>query len=76
MAFEKLNRDSEDSNIAFTKTSVLMRILVTTFVESVICVILATAAIWSTRVSSTPVSLWSSSAISTPWSGPLWLWPI
>ena len=40
MAFEKLNRDSEDSNIAFTKTSVLMRILVTTFVESVICVIL------------------------------------
>ena len=33
MAFEKLNRDSEDSNIAFTKTSVLMRILVTTNVE-------------------------------------------
>ena len=40
MAFEKLNRESEVSNVDYTKISVLMRILVTTFVESVICVIL------------------------------------
>ncbi len=40
MAFKKLNRENEDANIDFTKTSVLLRILVTLFVESVICVIL------------------------------------
>ena len=40
MAFGKLNKESEVSNIEFTKISVLLRILVTTFVESVICVIL------------------------------------
>ena len=39
-AFKKLNRDNEEANIAFTKASVLLRIFVTLFVESVICVIL------------------------------------
>lgn len=40
MAFKKLNKENEDANIDFTRTSVLMRIMVTLFVESVICVIL------------------------------------
>ena len=39
-AFEKLNRENENANIDYTKTSVLFRILVTLFVQSVICVIL------------------------------------
>ncbi len=40
MAFKKLNVKNEKANMAHTKASVLMRILVTLFVESVICVIL------------------------------------
>ena len=40
MAFKKLNVENEDANVAHTKASVLMRILVMLFVESVICVIL------------------------------------
>ena len=40
MAFKKLNVHNEKANIDHTKASVLMRILVTLFVESVICVIL------------------------------------
>lgn len=40
MAFKKLNDENEVANIDFTKTSVLMRIMVGSFVESVICVIL------------------------------------
>ena len=40
MAFKKLNRENEETNIDFTRTAVLMRIGVTLFVESVICVIL------------------------------------
>ena len=40
MAFKKLNEHNEKANIDHTKASVLMRILVTLFVESVICVIL------------------------------------
>ena len=39
-AFKKLNVENEDANIDMTKTSVLFRILVMMFVESVICVIL------------------------------------
>ena len=39
-AFSKLNKDNEEANITFTRASVLFRILVTAFVESVICVIL------------------------------------
>ena len=40
LAFKKLNRDNEDKNIDYTKTSTLLHIFVTLFVESVICVIL------------------------------------
>ena len=38
--FSKLNKENEKANIEFTRASVLFRILVTCFVESVICVIL------------------------------------
>ena len=40
MAFRKLNRENEEANVDFTKTSTLLNILITLFVESVICVIL------------------------------------
>ena len=40
MAFKKLNVENEKANMDHTKASVLMRILVTLFVESVICIIL------------------------------------
>ena len=40
MAFKKLNVENEEANLRHTKASVLMRVLVTMFVESVICVIL------------------------------------
>ena len=38
--FKKLNKENEETNIAFTKTSVIFRMLVSLFVESVICIIL------------------------------------
>ena len=40
MAFRAINDENEKANIAFTRTSVLLRILVSTFVGSVMCVIL------------------------------------
>ena len=40
MAFKKLNIENEKANIDHTQASVLMRVLVTLFVESMICVIL------------------------------------
>ncbi len=40
MAFKKLNVENEEANIEYTRASVLLRILVTLFIESVICVIL------------------------------------
>ena len=40
MAFKKLNTENEKANMDHTRASVLMRILVMLFVESVICVIL------------------------------------
>ena len=40
MAFKKLNTENEVANIDYTRSSVLLKILVTLFVESVICVIL------------------------------------
>ena len=40
MAFKKLNDENEIANIDFTKTAVLMRIMVASFVESVMCIIL------------------------------------
>ena len=39
-AFKKLNKDNEDANVEYTKTSTLLHIFVTLFVESVVCVIL------------------------------------
>lgn len=39
-AFKKLNRENEEANIDYTRYSVLLKILVTSFVESVICIIL------------------------------------
>ena len=39
-AFKKLNIENENANIAHTKASVLFRVMVTLFVESVICIIL------------------------------------
>ena len=39
-AFKKLNQENEEANMDHTKASVLFRVLVTMFVESVICVIL------------------------------------
>ncbi|MBP3919437.1 MAG: ABC transporter ATP-binding protein [Clostridia bacterium] len=39
-SFERLNRKNEDANVSYTRTSTLVNIGVTLFVESVICVIL------------------------------------
>ncbi len=38
--FKKLNKENEETNVAFTRTSITFRVLVMLFVESVICVIL------------------------------------
>ena len=40
MAFRKLNEENEDANVSHTQSSVLLRILVTLFVESVVGIIL------------------------------------
>ncbi len=40
LQFKKLNKENERTNVDFTKTSTLFRILAMTFVESVVCVIL------------------------------------
>ncbi|MDD6967235.1 MAG: ABC transporter ATP-binding protein [Firmicutes bacterium] len=40
MAFKKLNNENENANVDYTKISVLMRIMVSSFVESVMCIIL------------------------------------
>lgn len=40
MAFRTLNEENEKANIDHTKSSVLLRVMVTLFVESVVCVIL------------------------------------
>ena len=40
LAFKELNKENERANVDFTRSSVLLRILVTLFVESVICIIL------------------------------------
>lgn len=39
-AFQQLNRENEKANVEFTRASVLLHILVSLFVESVICIIL------------------------------------
>ena len=40
MAFKELNKENEKANLDFTRSAVLMRMMVMLFVESVICVIL------------------------------------
>ncbi len=40
MSFRRLNQKNEDINVAYTRISTLLNVLVTLFVESVICVIL------------------------------------
>ena len=40
LAFKSLNQENEDANVDFTRSSTVLRILVTFFVQSVICVIL------------------------------------
>ncbi len=40
LAFKKLNVENEEANLEYTRASVLLRIFVTLFVESVVCVIL------------------------------------
>ena len=40
LAFKKLNHENEEANMAHTQASVLFRVLVMLFVESVVCVIL------------------------------------
>lgn len=40
LAFKKLSKENEDINVEYTKYSTLLRISITLFIESVICVIL------------------------------------
>lgn len=40
LAFRKINKDNEIANVSYTRASTLMRIFVTLFVESVICIII------------------------------------
>ena len=40
MSFKKINRENEETNVAHTSLSTLLHVLVTLFVESVVCVIL------------------------------------
>ena len=39
MAFARLNRENENANVEYVRISVLLNILVTLFVESVLCII-------------------------------------
>ena len=75
MMFRRLNRENEDINVEYTKISTLLNIMVTLFVESVICVILGYGAISFTAEASTPASLSSISAISRPLYGRSWRSP-
>ncbi len=40
LAFKKLNKENENANVSYTKSSTLLRIFITLFIESVICLIL------------------------------------
>lgn len=40
LAFQNLNTENEEANISYTRSQVLLKVLITLFVESVICVIL------------------------------------
>ncbi|MBD4338575.1 ABC transporter ATP-binding protein, partial [Xanthomonas citri pv. citri] len=39
-AFRKLNKENEEINVTYTKIATLLEVLVTLFVESVVCIIL------------------------------------
>lgn len=39
MAFARLNRENENANVSYVRVSVILNILVTLFVESVVCII-------------------------------------
>lgn len=39
-AFKRLNKNNENANVAYTKASTLLHVLVSLFIESVICIIL------------------------------------
>ena len=72
IAFRRLNKENEEVNVAYTKIATLLEVLVTLFVESVICVILGYGGWLVCAGSSTQVSLWSTSATLRPSSGPSW----
>ena len=40
LAFEKVNKNNEEANVSFVKTAVLLRIFITLFIQSIICIIL------------------------------------
>jgi ATP-binding cassette subfamily B protein len=40
LAFRKLNKENEDANVNYTKISMMLQVVITLFVESVVCVIL------------------------------------
>ena len=72
IAFRKLNKDNEEVNVEYTRISVLLEVMVTFFVESVICVILGYGGYLVSREISMRASWWSTSAISRRSSGPSW----
>lgn len=40
LAFGKVNKNNEEANVSFVKTAVLLRIFITLFIQSIICIIL------------------------------------
>ncbi len=71
-AFRRLNKENEEINVIYTKIATLLEVLVTLFVESVICVILGYGGWLVCAGSSTRASWWSTSATLRPSSGPSW----
>ena len=61
--------------MTYTKIATLLEVLVTLFVESVICIILGYGGYLVYQADSTPASWWSTSATLRPLSGPSWLCP-
>ena len=74
-AFRKLNKENEEINVTYTKIATLLEVLVTLFVESVICIILGYGGYLVYQAGSTPASWWSTSATLRPSSGPSWPCP-
>ncbi|MFQ9152516.1 MAG: ABC transporter transmembrane domain-containing protein [Blautia sp.] len=74
-AFRKLNKENEDTNVTYTRISTLLNIMVTLFVESVICVILGYGGYLVYQENSMPASWWSTSDISLRSCGRSWRFP-